>query len=141
MITWRKYVAETDLLDVVRLHGEMEAKLGSHVDLPTPDQRPVLITIVGETDGKITHGIFLEATVECCAIGTQVLPAKDLMNAIEQHLLPTARMYKIRMARAWVPKVMIDGKINERKKPLERILERCGFELENGLFACFTRWI
>lgn len=141
MIRWRLYNPSTDLLAMAELHAEMEKKLGRSLELPTLDEKPVLCTVVGETDGKITHGLFIEATIECCAIGTTVLPAKELDKAIDDYLLPVAQFYKIRMARAWVPTAMLGGKLMDRKKPIQRTLERCGFELENGIFSCFSRWI
>ena len=69
---WRDY-EDTDYEAVCLLHAQMEDKVGRQLDLPNPGERPVLICVVGETDGVITHAVFAEAEVEICAVGPNPL--------------------------------------------------------------------
>lgn len=116
----------------------MEKRVGQALDLPNLDQRPVIATVVGETDGVVTHGLFLEAEVEVCAIGANPLPAKELKGAVDL-LMPVLRHYQIRIARAFVPTALIEGK-RGRLGAVGRILDKMGFTKETNAMQ-FFKWL
>lgn len=136
-IKWRFYEAR-DEAAVLVLHAQMEKRIGCELDLPPLDQRPVIATVVGETNGVVTHGLFLEAEVEVCAIGANPLPAKEIRGAVEL-LMPILEHYKIRIARAFVPTSMVEGK-RGRRGAVGRILDKMGFTQEENAFQ-FFKWL
>src|SRR5579871_4268659 len=73
---WRVYTP-ADKPETDALHARMEARLGRDLDLPQLDERPVLISLVYEDKGVITHAVFLEAEAEVCAMGECSLPRSE----------------------------------------------------------------
>lgn len=137
-IQWADY-QPTDRDAVLALHAEMEGKVGCKLDLPDLDKQPVLVCQVGRTNGVITHGVFIEAEVEACIIGPNPLPARELMAPMAR-LTDVARCYNLRVARCYVPAVMLERK-NKRRSPLERTLRKIGFTREKRTFAQFFKWL
>ena len=60
---WRTYEA-ADKCAVDALHIEMQARLGQTFELPDLSKRPILVSLVYEKDGVITHAAALEAEAE-----------------------------------------------------------------------------
>lgn len=133
MIVWRIYEPR-DAEDVARLKSELEAKVGPF-DLPALDARPILIGIVGETDGKVTHAIALEAEAEILLIGADPFPPKQMAPA-EKMMQDVLEKYRIKLTRAFIPAIALES-TNKRGSPVERILKHFGFRRE-GLTP-FTR--
>lgn len=139
MISWRLYEPR-DEQAVKTLHARLETKVGRKLDLPDLMKEPVLAALVGETNGVVTHGIFLEAEAEVCVIGDNVLSPKSAREA-ETYLLSVLERFKIRIVRAFVPTEMVEPK--DKKKPaLLRVLEGMGFRREeSSLVSQFYRWV
>lgn len=134
--------AARDEVAARRLHADLEAMAGRKLDRPDLLGKPVLITVLGETDGVVTHGFYLEAEIEACAMGAAPLASRELAAVINLFLLPVAQQYGIRIARCFVPSALIEGpRLGERKRPLHRLLERMGFTLEQGKVSQFYRWL
>ena len=131
-INWRFY-APGDEAAVKAMHLQMEAKVGTPLDLPDMLDLPVLVSLVGETDGVITHGVFLELEAEVCAIGSNPLPPEQLREA-EAYLLAVLDRRILEFMRLVKPMV--------RKVPaLRRVLEGMGFTREDSsLMTQFYRW-
>lgn len=128
----------SDAEAVVRLHLEQEARLGREFDLPNLLSEPVLAAVVGETDGVITHCVFLEAEVEACALANAPLPTHELDGALEL-LTPVVQKYNIGMVRAFVPRGLVKVGQRGRKAPITRILEHAGFTQDNDSLVQFFR--
>lgn len=119
-VQWRDY-EDNDYEAVVLLHEKMQRRVGRDLDLPHPGQRPVLICQVGETNGVITHAIFGEAQMEICAMGETPLVPEQLAPVVRR-FHQVAQFYHIRLARAFVPKQLLDTP-DGKAMPIRRILE------------------
>lgn len=138
-VQWRWFERARDAEAVAQLHAQMEQRIGTKLDLPVLDERPIIATVVGETDGVVSHCIFLEAEVEVCSASPNVLTAKDAQGAVEM-LMPVLDMYRIRIARAFIPSLMLEAK-GKRKSPLARTMDKLGFTRENASVSQFFRWL
>jgi hypothetical protein len=122
------------------LHVRMEARTIEKLDLPQMDERPVVIALVYEKQGTITHAVFLEAEAEVCALGESALPAKE-WDAAGETLLEVCRVYQLRAVRAFVPQEALTEK-RGKISPVERILKHFGFEREDSRrMTQFFRWV
>lgn len=137
-IKWR-WLEERDSATVATLHAAMERRIGKKLQLPNLMERPIIAAIIGETDGAVTHCLYLEAEAEVCAASPEPLSAKQMAGAMEL-LMPTLQHYKIQIVRAYVPEVVLSGK-RGRKGAVVRLLEAMGFTRENNSVAQFYRWI
>jgi hypothetical protein len=119
----------------------MEEKVGTKLDLPDLLSEPVLVALVGETDGVVTHGLFAEAEIEVCAIGSNPLPPSQMRDA-EAYILSVCDRFKIRMVRAFVPTSLVPNENSRKPGALERILKNMGFTRESeSLVTQFYRWV
>lgn len=139
-VSWRWYDHGHDEQAVKELHSQMEDRIGRKMDLPELDRRPVIATVIGETNGRITHGVFAEVEAEICAIGPNVLPAKEARGA-ENLLLPVLNYYDLRIARSFVPAAMLTPGRNGRPAAMARMLEGMNFTQENESMKQFFRWL
>lgn len=110
------------------------------MDRPDPMSRPVIAAVVKEENGVITQGLYLEAEVEVCAMGTGVLAPAEMAEAVEM-LTQVAKEYKIRIARSFVPTIMLPPDKRGRKPAMERLLKKVGFTRERGKIAQFFKWL
>lgn len=138
-IEWTDY-HPSDHAAVEELHREMEAKVGRKMDLPDLDSRPILIAMVGRTNGKITHCLFAEAEMEVCAAGTHPLAPEQIAPAV-QRITEVGRFYGIRIVRCYVPAVMLESPRKGRKPAIERMLRRIGFTKEKKSMTQFFKWL
>lgn len=139
-IEWRWFNRDTDMEAVTALHGQMEKRLGRNMDLPELDRRPVIASVVGETNGLITHGVFAEVEAEICAIGPNILPASEARGA-EHLLLPALRYYDLRIARCYVPSAMLTAGKRGRPAAMARMLKGMNFTQENETMKQWFRWL
>lgn len=135
-IHWRLYNPETDLEAVCVLHLEMERRVGKKLPMPDLADEPILATVVGVKEGKIVYALFLE--VEMCAIGNEVIPVEEFVEA-ETYLVNLCHNLKIRMARAFVPKTLLN-KVDEEPSAIQRTLEAAHFTRDNDSLAMFYRF-
>jgi hypothetical protein len=137
---WRLYTA-ADRQQVEALHLQMHERLGCSLDLPSLDERPVLISLVYEDHGMVTHAVFLEAEAEVCAVGKAPLARKEWEEAAKQ-LIEVCKVYDLRLVRAFVPQAAMNRKLGRRRSPIERILRFFGFDQETpDELTQFVRWI
>jgi len=136
VIRWRLYDPKTDLEAVCVLHLEMERRVGRTLPLPDLMEEPILATIVAERDGKIIYALFLEA--EMCAIGNEVVPYEDFIEG-EAYLVNLCHRLRIRMARAFVPKTLLNAP-EEKPSAIQRTLEAARFTRDNDSLAMFYRF-
>lgn len=139
MIHWRDFDPELDYEAVCLLHMQMEKKIGRRLDLPNPGERPVLICVVGETSGEVTHAVLGEAEMEVCAIGPNPLPRNEIYPVMRR-LTEVAQFYHIRLARSFVPKQMLVAP-NGRPAPIARILKHANFVHDKDALAQFYHWV
>jgi hypothetical protein len=146
-VKWRLAVAE-DQPALDDMHQRMQKKLGKRMDRPDLFTEPVLITVVGEVNGVIVQGFFLEAVGEACAMAPHVLAVKELQEGVDM-LEACARSYQLRLIRSFVPAFMVPQKSDRREweeKPyrpsaLERMLTKIGFTREKPGYQQFFRWL
>ena len=133
------------------LHNEMENKIGHKLDLPNLLAEPVMVALVGETEGKISHGLFVEAVGDLCAIGSSPLSARQIrtgpveiggrkFDTAEQALLGVMSGYRLRQVRSFVPSVALEKK-DDRNSPIQRTLERMGMMEDDSSLKVFYRWL
>lgn len=135
---WRLYT-KADEAAVAALHAAMVERVGEKFELPTLLERPVLITLVYEAAGKITHAVFLEAQAELCAMGDDSLSRRDWKDAALQ-LAELCKVYDLKFVRAFVPNVAIERKKSEKPAAIERLLHHFGFVREDlSRITPFTR--
>jgi hypothetical protein len=146
-VKWRLAVPE-DQPALDAMHKELEKKLGKKMDRPDPFMEPVLMAVVGELNGVIVQGFYLEAVGEACAMAPHVLAVKELQAGVDM-LEACARSYQLRLIRCFVPDFMVPQKSDRREweeKPyrpsaLERMLTRIGFVREKPGYQQFFRWL
>jgi hypothetical protein len=140
-IKWRDYDHDTDYEAVVILHKKMQERVGRDFDMPHPNQRPVLLCMVGETDGVITHVVYGEAEMEICAMGEDPMPAEELAPVVAR-FHEVAQKFALRIARAFVPRSMIQ-KANGRPSAIARILKSNTeqFHQDSDALVPFFYWI
>ena len=137
---WRTYEA-ADKCAVDALHIEMQARLGQTFELPDLSKRPILVSLVYEKDGVITHAAALEAEAELMVLGNGPLPTNDFKEA-DRVLTGVCSAYRIRMVRALVPNSALQSKRQNKLAPVARILKRFGFRRESpDAITSFTRWM
>ena len=128
---WRTYEA-ADKCAVDALHIEMQARLGQTFELPDLSKRPILVSLVYEKDGVITHAAALEAEAELMVLGNGPLPTNDFKEA--DRVLTGVR--------AFVPNSALQSKRQNKLAPVARILKRFGFRRESpDAITSFTRWM
>lgn len=146
-IQWRLYEPK-DSEAVLELHAQLEERVGRKLPLPNLMSDPVLVALVGEIDGKVTHGVFLELEAEVCAIGPNAMAPSEMPEAVA-YLESVLDRFKIRIVRAFVPRQMVAtrntavrGRIINKKPALKRLLEKLGFVQEDdSRISQFYRWI
>jgi hypothetical protein len=139
-MTWRQYIP-ADTKDVRALLAKLEARVGQPIDVPKLDDEPVLISIVREHEGVVTHVVFAEAVAEIQSLGECPIPLEEWDGA-SMLLGGICRHYKLRMARAFVPHEALERKQPEKPTPIERILHRFGFVREDhSKMTCYSRWV
>lgn len=146
-VKWRLAVPE-DQPALNAMHQELERKIGFRMDQPDMFTEPVLIAVVGEVEGVIVQGLYLEATAESCVMAPHVLAAKEMADGVAM-LEACARNYKIRLVRCFVPECLVPKKSDRRdweEKPyrpaaLERLLLKLGFTREKQGYQQFFRWL
>jgi len=137
---WRVYTP-ADKPETDALHARMEARLGRDLDLPQLDERPVLISLVYEDKGVITHAVFLEAEAEVCAMGECSLPRSEWESAA-QILQQVLDSYRIRIVRAFVVPEALERKNPKKPTALERILKHFGLQREDvNKLVPFSKWL
>jgi hypothetical protein len=142
-MAWRLYRKE-DQAAVELLHEAMIKRVGEKFELPALDERPVLISLVHEKAGAITHAIFLEAQAELCAMGDSALGKEDWKDAALQ-LAELCKVYDLHFVRAFVPTVAVEPPhrkpdAKRRRAPIERLLHHFGFVREDlSRITPFTR--
>lgn len=142
-MAWRLYT-KRDEAAVAALHAAMIERVGEKFELPTLDERPVLITLVYEVEAdgngkKITHAVFLEAQAELCAMGDDSLSKQDWKDAALK-LAELCKVYDLKFVRAFVPNVAIERKKAEKPAAIERLLQHFGFVREDlSRITPFTR--
>lgn len=137
-MSWRLYT-KLDEAAVARLHAAMIQRVGEKFELPTLNERPVLITLVHEVAGVITHAVFLEAQAEICAMGDDSLSRRDWKDAALK-LAELCKVYDLKFVRAFVPNVAIERKKPEKPAAIERLLYHFGFVREDlSRITPFTR--
>lgn len=140
---WRYYDPEKypgDVQAVADLHREQELRLGQKMDQPDIGVAPVIVSVVREVEGRVTHCIFLEAEAEACALGSEPLTSEEAQEAVRDFLLPVAKKYKLRIVRSFMPEGLVSGK-QGRLGPVARLLGKLGFTREDGHVVQFFKWI
>jgi len=125
---WRVY-AESDLPAIEALVKELETRIRMPMSLPKLNERPILKALVYETDGVITNLAVLEAEAEIMLLGEQALAFEEWDKAATI-LTQVCRDYRLRMVRAFVPALSLEGK-TRRGSAIERILHYFGFVRED----------
>jgi hypothetical protein len=135
---WRLYT-KRDEAAVAALHAAMVERVGDKFELPTLDERPVLITLVNEVDGLITHAVFLEAQAELCAMGDGSLSKRDWKDAALK-LAELCKVYDLKFVRAFVPNLALARANSTKPAAIERLLYYFGFVREDlSRITPFTR--
>lgn len=139
-VAWRLAVPE-DQLALDAMHKELEHKVGRRMDRPDLFMEPVLVCVVGEVEGKIVQGFYLEAEAESCACGISVLTSKEMADGVAM-LEAVARTYKIRLVRCFVPQQLVpENPLASRPSAIQRVLEKFGFVRERPGYQQFFRWL
>lgn len=139
-VVWTWY-DERDREERLLLHAELERRVGRTLECSELLEEPIIAAVVGRVDGVLKHVLFLEAEAELQSGAANVLAPKELEEPLAM-LTAAAQHYRIRIVRAFVPPAMVDGRLGERMKPLERILRRIGFDKEEpSLITQFYMWI
>lgn len=118
---WRLYTKD-DAAAVNALHAALVERVGENFELPALDERPVLIGLVREDAGTITHAIFLEAQAELCAIGESAIPQNE-WNDAERQLVEVCKLYDLHFVRAFIPAAALDVK-EPKRRLIRRLVER-----------------
>lgn len=119
----------------------MQERLGFPVEVPQLDTEPVLLSLVYEEVGVISHVAFVEAEAELQTLGDCPLPTEEWKGA-EVLLDEVCRRFKLRVVRAFVPEMALAvlDKHPQKKSPVERMLNRFGFVREDHTqLTAFTR--
>jgi len=138
---WRFYDHKRDREAVLRLHHQMEERVGRKLDLPDLGKgRPVIATVVRECNGELTHGMFLEVEAEACVIGGKPLPRTEAKRA-EELLLPVLKFYDIRIVRSFIPSKLLVPNQEGRPAPIGRLAKAMQFTDDSENMRHFFRWI
>lgn len=122
------------------MHAEMEKKIGHRLDRPDLFTEPVICAVVGEVNGVIVQGLYLEALAESCACGPSVLAVKEMLDGVAM-LEAVARSYKIRLIRCFVPAQLAAPDLFGRPSAIERLLKKLHFVREGPGYQQFFRWL
>lgn len=138
---WRLYT-EADAEQVARHHAEQEQAIGRKMDLPDLYDRPILVALVREIDGKITNVVYVEAEAEVCGLGQGAIPAEE-WESVTESLAELLSARGIRIVRAFVPEKFLSVTKNGKRKagPVSRLLKRAGFTRESESMVQFFRWL
>jgi hypothetical protein len=138
-VKWRWY-EDRDREAADAMHRQLEQKLGQAMDRPNLMRRPVIAAVVGEVDGEVKYGMYLEAEAELCAMGTDAMSAAQLAEG-QRLLTEAAKFYELRIVRCYVPETMLEPTKKGRWSAIERTLLKCGFTRENKRIQQFFMWL
>jgi hypothetical protein len=127
-VAWRLYT-KADQPAVAALHRRMSERVGEKFELTPLDERPVLIGLVYEDKGAITHVAILEAQAEFMALGETALPRREWDEA-NRLCSEVCKVYDLNLVRAFVPSAALASRPG-RRSPIERMLETFGFSRED----------